>query len=292
MVGFSPGAAGRQLIALLAAFALGPGIYGICASRRLSPWGCLVVMAVVGLLAFVVVTRLQTSGRRWRGLPPDSAIAVSVTHRRVVVASDGASPGAVVVRDRPRDELVGISLQQRPLLLMPRRLTLVRLHFSDGSTDALGIGGGSLDGLRASLRLAGIAELDPSGTPTPPVGRTAHADARVTVSTSGPRLVLCAVLSVWGMSSFYLGALIGHQVDPWAGSGFTSAHAHECARQAVELLDPGAMNVRFRTPTSSEVDGQSVLLAAAEVQSADGTTESVRFVCTSDLGRITATRFD
>ena len=291
VLGFSPEAARHQLVALLAAFTVGPGLSGAWLAR-VGSWVALLIMLVAGMLTFWAVRSLQNLWRRQRGLPPDSAIAVSVTSRRVVLASDGAPSGAVTIRDRPRDQLVGISLQQRPFLLMPRRGTLVRLHFSDGSTDALAIGGGSLDGLRASLRLAGIAELDPSGTPVPPVERTHPSDARVAASAGGLRWVLCFVLAGWGAACLSLGLLIGHQSDPWAGSGFTEASVDECSRQAVELLDPGAVNVRFRPATSSSVDDQAVLLVAAEVQSADGTTESVRFVCTSDLGRVTATRFD
>ena len=291
VLGFSPEAARHQLVALLAAFTVGPGLCGAWLAR-LGSWVGLLVMLVAGMLTFWAVRGLQNLWRRQRGLPRDSAIAVSVTSRRVVRASDEAPSGAVAIRDRPRDQLVGISLRQTSYLLMPRRRTLMRLHFSDGSSDLLAIGGGSLEGLQASLRLAGITELDPDGTPVPPVERSHPSDARVAVSAGGLRWVLCVVIAGWGVASLYLGLAIGHRSDPWAGSGFTRAHADECARQAVELLDPGVVDVRFRKTASSSVDDEQVLLAAAEVQSADGTTESVRFVCTSDRGRITTTRFN
>ena len=291
VLGFSPEAARHQLVALLAAFTVGPGLCGAWLAR-LGLWVGLLVMIVGGLVTFRAVRGLQNLWRRQRGLPADAAIAVSVTSRRVIRASDEGPSGAVAIRDRPSDQLVGISLQHTSFLLMPRRGTLLRLHFSDGSTDALAIGGGSLEGLRASLRLAGITELNPDGTPTPPVERTARPGATVPASAGGLRWVLCVVLAGWGFASFYLGLAIGHRSDPWAGSGFTRAHADECARQAVELLDPGAVDVRFQKTATSSVGDDDVLLFAAEVQSADGITESVRFVCTSDLGRITATRFD
>jgi hypothetical protein len=251
------------------------GIGGIVGVATQLTWSPLAALTLVLYLFVLFMVQLQLTLRRRTGVA-----AVGITDRRVLVVGADGNREPKVIGEWPRHQLQSVQVDRDPGSWPTS--SYLRVHLAESPAFELHASNlGAVEGLRATLRLAGVRVLDGSGALTGPESDASPLQPPVWPALA-VRLRSCLTITAALMGGLLGGMVLGSLVD----SAGPANEAQQC-REAV-AASARSTGLRLEAVGLARSDTSATFEGAALEVSPDGDVSAVAFSCYRDTTGTTA----
>lgn len=252
------------------------GIGGIVGVATQLTWSPLATLTLVLYLFVLFMVQLQLMLRRRTGVA-----SVGITDRRVLLVGADGNREPKMIGEWPRDQLQSVQVDRDPGSWPTS--SYLRVNLAESPAFELHASNlGAVDGLRATLRLAGVRVLDGSGALTGPESDAASPLQPPALPALAVRLRSCLTITAALIGPLLGGMVLGSVVD----SAGPANEAQQC-REAVAAT-ARSTGLRLEAVGLARSDTSAAFEGAALEVSADGDVWAVAFSCYRDSTGMTA----